>query len=389
MPRFSIWILSWVLIGSAAATSEADVIDRRGHDIAREVGRIVGLPDPDAFAPGGARLLRVAASSVPPDASDELRFSVAVYQLVRAAIAQRQPEIDNESRWLVEGLTYVLVEDAVQRELGDPAANRFRAGLEAPPQKAISQASNLAYWAPGIELLPALNARERELNAARVAFAYHESREALGDRSIETIGDIFGPTERRALVDHASDITGTDLRERVRSYQSFETTEEGRQKTLQRLKLARESDRHDQAVSHAVRLMEIERDFSPKRYALLAALLHEADRDHDALILLDKRAEKTTDLEARTELLATLMDYADRWGRVDIAYATAERVLAETPDDLMALSLRMQRQRGLGKLIQAKVTAQHIVALNPNDAEAQRVIEAVNASVGVPSQAEP
>lgn len=378
-------LLSIVAAASARGDTTAELLDERGKAIALRVAEAVGIQTPAVFSQGGQRLLQAVYASSPAQAPEDLRFAATTYRLVQAAIAQRRPTIDEESHWLVEGLSYALVEDIVREELGDDAAASFKAQRDPTPFAALKPKSNLAYWPAGNGGPPPLNPAESRLAAARIAFALDEARRLAAGHDGDLLAEALTPSDQPTILDHAAQITGIDLRDRLRAYQSFDTAEQGVSQALKALKAARESNRHEESIGHALRMMEIARDFSPKRYALLAALLHEADRDDEALALLQQRAKTLNDPEQRAELNAVLMDYAKRWGKIDVANAAAEEVLTDNPDDLSALGLRMRRQLDRGKLIQAKVTAQRIVALNPDEAEARRVIDEVSTGVGLPT----
>ena len=351
-----------------------------GIKMSHRVGELIGPGPSPNFAASGRQIMLGIVSNLREPMSADRQIAAGLYHLIHKTIRDRKLSIDPRSRWLIDGLADFTTATLLHEYLGKEAAHRYTTDRDPRAFGDIQKRLNLGYWMGSSRDVILPYDSERRLHAARIAFALTEVRNLILDHDPLVIRAIFDAATNQPLLDAVVQITGQDLKDRLPRYQSFSSAPKALAHHLQALNEARRAGEADQAVIHAKRVMEWRRRYNLKEYMLIALLLHEAGKTDAALATIQQRIRTATNDADRLTYLLLLVEYAMLWEQPAMAYQAAELALDIEPDSPIALVVSMHHQHEIGKLIQAKVTAERIVALaaSANAAHVQAAKEMID-----------
>lgn len=316
----------------------------------------------------------------------QVKYSVAFHELAEVAILKRLRAPDPYFRWFSDGSANAIAERLLRKYFSEDAAKGFAATYETSEYSDIEKEVNLYYWMGLAFCIKTPLESEESLSHARYAYATLEAERLAKKHGIEAVKKILDkvceePTrDSRNLVAAVKEITGEDVEERFKRYQTFTTREEGIKKYATGFTEAMKQKDYEGALTNLLRIQEVRgpdlRDYSNAAY-LLFRMGHEELGDkaiEDHLELLEDRGLE----EMHLVVQKLFIEYAFKCGNVAKAQEIAEAVLGKDPDFVPALAIRIGRLGRAGKIAEAKEAARRVLELDKNpDSSLRKLAEKV------------
>ena len=272
-----------------------------------------------------------------------------VASLVLGAAAARgfadaDAPLNPHARWLREGSVAVLGERAMARWLGAKAATELRELGRDAETETPNNSLNLAYWLIDSHEPDAMVPGEDELLVDRRRAATAEVRRLTDDHGPAILGEILAasrdfPPTAAGLAAAAEAVTGDDVAARLAAYGPDGGLDAGLARQRDRLASAERRGLPVAALRALLRLHELEAGLEKDtwvRIAITVGLAHgpaAADRAQLGL-------ERSLTVEPAAEFRRHVCELALQIGRPDLAAAAADRLLAIDPNEAVAHRVR-------------------------------------------------
>ncbi len=315
-----------------------------------------------------------------------LKAGVAFHELAETTILSRLRAPDPYFRWFSDGFANAIARRMVEKHVGQKVAKEFVDGYDTSKHADLEKEVNLYYWMGLAFSIKTPLESESDLDSARYAYATFEAERLVEKHGVEVVKKILDkacerPTrDSRNLVAAIKEITGEDVEERFKRYQTFTTREEGIKKYVTGFNEAMKQKDYGGALTNLLRIQEVRgpdlRDYSNAAY-LLFRMGHEelgdkAIKDH--LELLEDRGLE----EMHLVVQKLFIEYAFKCGNAAKVQEIAEAVLEKDPDFVPALAIRIGRLGQAGKIAEAKEAARRVLELDKNpDSSLRKLAEKV------------
>jgi len=305
----------------------------------------------------------------------QVKYGVAFHELAEITMLKRLRAPDPYFRWFSDGFANAIAERLLRKYVSEDAAQEYASGYDTSEYSDIEKEVNLYYWMGLAFCIKTPLESEDRLNYARYAYATFEAKRLVEKHGIEVVKKILDkacerPTrDSRNLVEAVEEVTGEDIEERFKRYQTFATREEGIRKYPPAFNEAMKRKDYESALTNLLRIQEV-RGPDLRGYANAAYLLfrmgHEEAGDlaiKDHLELLEGRG-----LEKMHLVMQKLfIDYSFKCGNVVKAQEIAEAALEKEPDFVPALTVRLDRLGRAGKIAEAKGVARRVLELEKDE----------------------
>jgi hypothetical protein len=317
---------------------------------------------------------------------DRLRFGTAIdptlalHELVEGTmLVQMLRPTKPHFRWFTDGFANVIAIELSRRHIGEQDAVSYRDGFDIEPYLDIKREVNLRFWLPADIEIPTPLDEEERLRKARYCFATHEARQLVEQHGLDLVRRILAePTDD--LVQAVSAAAGEDVAERLAQYQPAEPVQALGELYGRRFSVAMEDGNDEAALRAILRLNELSGGRNVQHNAIASHLLHRMGDARAARAVLEQQRgifAKREQPDGTKALNHAFVIFALRLNQHEPAYDVAEQILADSPDDLAALTIRLHRLIGEGQAKEAELVAERIIDLSPGrDHPACRVAQA-------------
>lgn len=314
-------------------------------------------------------------------AFDNAVFFATIHEVAEASLLMRARPTDPYWRWFSDGFANAITYELLKKHADEKMAEEFAAGQDVNNCKDLSQEMNLQYWMSlkycVLQGTPV--EYENKLTQARYAYATLEARrlvQAHGINCVRKILDEVCTKESRRgqdLLKAIEKVTGENMRQRLSTYQSFETRKEGIAKYTLLFNAASEEKDYTQMFVNLLRIMELRpMTFSPRNLRdfkqaarLLFKLGHEQAGDkvmHKCMWLF----EGSPIPDGRQAAMEMFIMYALECKNAGKASEVAEELLKTKPDHVLSLTVKMLLHAEAARLGDARHIAQKIHSLTEN-----------------------
>ncbi len=301
---------------------------------------------------------------------------VLIHELAEGTILfHRLRPYDPYFRWFSDGFANAIAIHLLRKHFGEEPAKEFVRGFDHTKYSDIEKEINLYYWMGADFCIKTPLESQDRLQSARYAYATFETQRLIEKHGIECVARILDRAckkrinNSRNLVTAVKEVTGEDIKKRLRRYQTFDTREEGLQKYATGFKAAIGREGYGEALFNLLRVRELQGGRSVKNYYTAACVLfemgHEDAGDQAIKDHLEFLKNRRLD-EAHFAMQKLFIEYALKCKNLKKAYETAEEVLKKEPDFVPALAIRMDRLATTDKFSDAKQIARRILELEKN-----------------------
>ncbi len=298
-------------------------------------------------------------------------YGSALHDTAQVMILSRLEPGDPYYRWFVEGFSTAVALQMLERHGNGEAVAAFR--IDSSDYRDMLDRTNLYYWMDaGYEVATPLESEAR-LSAARYALAVEEARLLMRNRPgvlkaiLDQIAVMNDGNRFRRLDDAIAGVTGVDIEQRFRRYQTFATREAGIEQYSRQSNAALDEENYAGMLPNVLRIMELREKYEPGDYANAALILYRMGAEALADEVYAKQLallEATGQAELLHEMRLRHLQYALHTDEAWKAYGTAEELLAKNADYVPALAVRMQRYVEEADFDNAGLTAQRILAVD-------------------------
>ena len=295
---------------------------------------------------------------------------IGVHEAVEAASVLRLQRQDRQMRWFYEGMADAVSSRLVEKHFGKAARQRFDETWNVKEYDALKTEVNLLYWPPEHLAVMTPLASEASLFDARYSFATVEAAhilDAYGEDAVRKIFDeaaVSGPATPEGLFKAIKDVTGEDMRERLKAYQPFDTQAEGFKHYASAARAARERGDLEAALVATVRALELSDDCPPALLDQAARLMHGLGRTDFADQFYDRQLHDLGHGSAKgllEEMQRRFVEYAVDTGRPEKAWSVAQSVLAKDDDNPTALAVSAHQLAAKGDAEEALLAAERVL----------------------------
>jgi len=321
---------------------------------------------------GFASLRRMAGS---------MQIGLALHEVIEMSLLQRARPQDPYWRWFGDGFANAIAKELLKKYAGAEIAEEYAESCAVDNYEDLEKEVNLRYWMSAKYYVGIEKPVERgeRMFYARYAYATFEAQRLVDAHGIECVKEIMNEVSSKegrtseALMDAIKKVTGEDMRERLRRYQTFGTREEGMAKYEALYNAAAEENNYETMLVNLLRVQELsESPFSPdslRRYKLAATLLfklgHEeaGDRAMENCMEVFKSSPVPEGHDAAREMFLV---YALECNNPLKARKVAEEFLTERPENVLSLTVLMLTDSQSGRIAEAKEKAEKILSLVKN-----------------------
>jgi len=287
---------------------------------------------------------------------------------------RRLKPFDPHFRWFSDGFANAIAVQVLGTLVDRKAAAEFAARFDPAQYSVPKQNVNLRYWLGADFEVAAPIESEEHLSKARYCHATQEAVRLVEAHGIGCVAKILDAACKKEsgnssadLISAVKEVTGEDIENRLLSYQSFRTAQEGIKQYTKAFRRAYARDDHAPALRALLRLMELHAGAERQHYAVAAYLLfrmgHEGAGDR-AILRRAALCRRRGLNDAYVGMHALFIDYSLMCNRLAKAQPSAEIVLKARPQYVGALAVRMHKLRVEGKRDQAAEIARRILELD-------------------------
>jgi hypothetical protein len=313
--------------------------------------------------------------------------AIALHEVAELAIIQRLHPSTPYFRWFSDGFANTIAAKVLNDQVSPEAANDFLAMYDTGKLAELEKRVNLMWWlGKDAEIDTALKS-EKELENARYAFATLEAKRLADKHGYDKIAAILTKAspakanDPRDLFKAIQDVTGEDMRARLKRYQLFQTEKEGIELYANQFNALKAKGDLEGALSALLRTREIRGPNTLADYSVAGSMLVSlkqeaaADQMYQKLLDLLKRRKLTDQRIAALELYC---DFALETKQPAKAADAAIEVLLSKPKSLAALTVRMLTLQQEARSAEARDLAGQILAIEqPSNSEYRREAELV------------
>jgi hypothetical protein len=294
-----------------------------------------------------------------------------LHELVEISILHRIKPMDGHCRWFSDGFANAIASRLTREFAKEESPDVHDAALYADLMPDV----NLLYWTRLDWQIKTPLEAEARLEQARYAFATLEADRLIekhGLAAVKRILDTACTAERnhsRQLIEAVQSVTGEDLRERFVRYQRFADRDEGIAMYSEQADKSISSRDYKTGLSAMLRLNELRESYHPEDYARIAWVLHLLGHEgHADRAILDQmnRFMAPDQSRARRVFAEAFIVHAIRCGNPVKAQSVADALLADDPDCVPALVVRVDRYMREGQADSARSVAQRVLRLDQN-----------------------
>jgi len=300
---------------------------------------------------------------------------VLLHEYVEAAIVSRLNPRDPYFRWFADGGANALAVRLLERYVDNTMAADFSISFDTSRMADQKRSARLRYWMGVTYEVDTAVTADRELNHLRYAWATYEMDRLIKKHGADFIKQVLDlvverrPILGRHLVAAIQQVTKEDFDSTLRQYEDFEDRKVQLLVHLANVDKARKESKFDAAIAELLRAMELAQidGYNAKYYGMAAVLLVQAG-DEAAADELFKKQLAHVGSDGKQALKIQMIDAAWAARKPAKVYSVAEEVLAQNPDHIPSLSVRMARLATVDKdYVRAKVVAQRILAVVPDE----------------------
>jgi hypothetical protein len=326
-------------------------------------------------------------------------LDTGMYGLTGATLIKRVRPADPYWRWFSEGFALAIAQTLVEKYVDKEAAQDFAGHYSPAEYKDVERDINLRYWmlpacCPYANDVPVRS--ENRIREARYAYSVLEAKRLIDTRGMDCIRAILDKIAAREsrkgsdLLEVIKEVTGEDMEERLRRYQTFQTQAEGLSKYANAYQAAFGTRNLEQMFVYGLRVMELRGDPSSPGYLqcfkeaarLLVMMGHEEAGDEAMRQAIDLYSKDPTGDGHRAATEVFVM-YALECNSPRKAVTAAEELLTANPRNVPALTVKMLTSLQDGNVAGAKGyagqiltlateqsipyrVASHVIAIDPN-----------------------
>jgi len=299
---------------------------------------------------------------------------VAIHEVAEITLQRRIKARNPYLRWFADGAANAIAYEILKKHISQKHADEFLKEYDIAPYKELTAEINLQYW---MLLKYCINADNRikfdELEFPRYCFATHEMRRLIEKHGIGCIKEIADEMHKSKtqgdtkLLDTIKEVTGEDIAERLKRYQTFETRQDGMKKYAPKVEEAMKNKDKQAFIANTLRVLEMyENPYnidSLTARKMIAQVLARSGKEKLGDNIMNNFLEMLSDVpidKAKEISWQLFMDYALNTGRPGIAITQAEDTLKVLPDYVPALGIKMFTLANDGKILEAEPLAKKI-----------------------------
>ena len=306
-------------------------------------------------------------------AGPTLALRMTVGHTLQARVRVNHPHV----RWFFDGYADALTFHLLREHLNEDAAALMFDGRDIASFAGLRDEANLLHWPIEPLALQLNTAAERRLEQARLTFAMHEALRLIDAHGPGHVGQVLdrlgemGGSLPQQLLAALHEVTGEDVAERLRAYQSFNDEAEGI--VLYRRRVRRAEAEGDAAAElHArLRQYELSSQLSQAGVMRMSELVREIDGDERAFEPFDQAIEALTRRGMGAEGLAlreAAVVAALQYRQPARVQDHAEALLAADADHVPALFVKLMHAVPEGDVQTSEAVSRHLIEITePND----------------------
>jgi len=304
------------------------------------------------------------------------KIGVGIHEVVEATLVEHIEPGDPYWRWFTDGFANAITIELLKKYVSEESAQQFAADYGVDKYEDLKKEVNLQYWMFMNFCIKTPLEYERKVSEVRYAYATLEAQRLIENHDIDCVRKILDKVysqESRTSYDllrAIKDVTGEDMQQRFRRYQTFETRKGGMDKYSSLFHAAFHEEDYGQMLTNLLRRLELEDnqlsvtslELRLNASTLLFKLGYEEAGDVAIYRFLGylKRFAPQKSYDA---FLEAFVLYSLKCDNPQKAENVAEELLKKNPDHLPALTVRMKLLADSGNLDEAKSIAKRILDL--------------------------
>jgi len=309
----------------------------------------------------------------------ERSVGALIHELTELTIVQRLKPRDSTWRWFSDGFADALMREIINKHYGEELSDRLFKDHDDLISADHKKDLNLRYWPEVKWSVKTSWGKESELADTRYAYAMHEAGQVIdkggmncvkqildeaGSGSVDSSGDLI-----RAI----KEVTGIDMAERLREYQSFQSREEGLQYYSAKAQAARQIDDEDAVLFNLLRSFELyEAPYHPRaldgRVEISIQLFkmgYEAEADMAMQICVENISAYNVP-DATMGVKERFLIYCLETDKPEKGEAYADELLQAYSGAEVPLMVKLRVLEDAGDIAEAKVLAKKVLELVKN-----------------------
>jgi hypothetical protein len=296
-------------------------------------------------------------------------------------------------RWFSDGTADVIAYELTKKHVSEDKAQEFLSEQDVARYKELEKEINLRYWMSMTYAIARSGDKGSvdKLELPRYRYAMFEVKRLVDEHGIDCIKKIMDamtakkPRTCKELFTVIKEVTGEDMEERLKRYQTFDTREEGMKKYASIAKKKAFDEKDPEAfVEYGLRMLEmydspfdIDSLMSRKMIAMaLREMGHEqlADETMEKCVSFLKSIDNK---DAAKMGLQMFISYAIQCGKANMAIGHAEEMFKLDPGNIHTLAVRMITMAEEGKMDEAKESAAKVVKLSQQGSELYQIAQKI------------
>ncbi len=306
----------------------------------------------------------------------------AIHEVVEVSLLMQAKPTGPYWRWFSDGFANAITTEILKKYTGTEDAEEFAEAYDVNKYKELEKEINLQYWM-GLKYCVLHRTPidyENKLTYARYAYATYEAQRLIEKHGFDCVRKILDEVCTKKtrtgqdILQAIKKVTGEDMEERLRHYQTFETRKEGMAKYVGLINTASDKKDYEQMLINLLRMLELQDNqilptslqLRQKAASCLFKLGYEKAGD-EAMYNCVELFKNSGIPMARDAAMETFIIYAFSCKNAKKAEKMAEELLKTKPDHLLSLTVQMVVHTEAGRLNEAKQIAKRVQSLDKNE----------------------